>query len=84
MEGEELRRSYSICSGPDDGELAHRGEEDRWRRVLLGFRRAERPGQTLDVMTPTGRFGVAPEPDEARRPMSALPAAPASRRSCRS
>ena len=42
LDGEEVRRSYSICSGPDDGEIAHRREEGRRRRVLeLGGRRIE-------------------------------------------
>src|SRR5436309_10604089 len=66
MDGEEVRRSYSICSGPDDGELriavkkVDGGAFSSWAADEL------RPGDELDVMTPTGRFGVAPAPDEAR------------------
>src|SRR6202030_2415488 len=66
MEGEEVRRSYSICSGPDDGELriavkkVDGGAFSSWAADEL------KPGDELDVMTPTGRFGVAPAPDEAR------------------
>src|SRR6478752_10179999 len=66
MYGEEVRRSYSICSGPDDGELriavkkVEGGAFSSWAADEL------KPGDELDVMTPTGRFGVAPAPGEAR------------------
>src|SRR5258708_8843215 len=66
MDGEEVRRSYSICSGPDDGELriavkkVDGGAFSSWAADEL------KPGDELDVMTPTGRFGVAPAPGEAR------------------
>jgi len=64
--GEEVRRSYSICSGPDDGEI-----RIAVKRVdggaFSGFVTEElKCGDALDVMTPTGRFGVAPVPDGAR------------------
>ncbi len=60
MDGEEVRRSYSICSGPDDGELriavkkVDGGAFSSWAADEL------KCGDELDVMTPTGRFGVAP------------------------
>jgi ring-1,2-phenylacetyl-CoA epoxidase subunit PaaE len=66
MDGEEVRRSYSICSGPDDGELriavkkVDGGAFSNWAADEL------KRGDELDVMTPTGRFGVAPVPDAAR------------------
>jgi ring-1,2-phenylacetyl-CoA epoxidase subunit PaaE len=66
MDGEEVRRSYSICSGPDDGELriavkkVHGGAFSSWAADEL------KAGDELDVMTPTGRFGVAHAPDQAR------------------
>jgi len=66
LDGEEVRRSYSICSGPDDGELriavkrVDGGAFSSWASEEL------KPGDALDVMTPTGRFGVAPAPGEAR------------------
>jgi len=66
MDGEEVRRSYSICSGPDDGELriavkkVDGGAFSSWAADEL------KAGDQLDVMTPTGRFGVTPAPDEAR------------------
>lgn len=66
LDGEELRRSYSICSGLDDGELRvaiKRVEDGRFSAWAHG---ALRPGATLDVMPPQGRFGVAPAPGVAR------------------
>src|SRR6201987_3275286 len=66
MDGEEVRRSYSICSGPDDGELRiavkkiDGGAFSNWAADEL------KCGDELDVMTPTGRFGVTPKPEEAR------------------
>lgn len=64
--GEEVRRSYSICSGPADGEL-----RIAVKRVdggaFSGFVTDElKRGDVIDVMTPTGRFGVALQPDSAR------------------
>jgi ring-1,2-phenylacetyl-CoA epoxidase subunit PaaE len=66
MDGEEVRRSYSICSGPDDGELrvavkrVNGGAFSSWAAEEL------KCGDELDVMTPTGRFGVAHAPEQAR------------------
>lgn len=66
LDGEEVRRSYSICSGPDDGELriavkkVDGGAFSNWAAEDL------KTGDELDVMTPTGRFGVAPAPEDAR------------------
>src|SRR6201747_2381555 len=66
MDGEEVRRSYSICSGPDDGELriavkkVDGGAFSSWAADEL------RAGDQLEVMTPTGRFGIAFTPDQAR------------------
>ena len=66
MDGEEVRRSYSICSGPNDGELriavkkVDGGAFSNWAADEL------KAGDELEVMTPTGRFGVAVAPEVAR------------------
>ena len=66
IDGDEVRRSYSICSGPDDDELriaVKRVDGGAFSSYALdGLKR----GDELDVMTPTGRFGVAHAPDDAR------------------
>src|SRR6267378_3396921 len=60
MDGEEVRRSYSICSGPDDGELriavkkVDGGAFSSWAADEL------KPGDELEVMTPTGGSGITP------------------------
>ncbi len=66
LDGEEVRRSYSICSGPDEGELriavkkVDGGAFSGWAMEEL------KTGDQLDVMTPAGRFGIAPAPSEGR------------------
>ena len=59
VEGEDLRRSYSICSSPDEPELKvgvrllPGGAFSGWAVANL------RLGDTLDVLPPLGRFNVA-------------------------
>jgi ring-1,2-phenylacetyl-CoA epoxidase subunit PaaE len=62
LDGEELRRSYSICSAPVDGELriaikaVPGGRFSHWALNVL------KPGDTVDVMTPEGRFHAMLDP----------------------
>ena len=59
IDGAEVRRSYSICAGVDDGRLrvaikrVPGGRFSTWANTEL------RPGTTLDVLTPDGRFHTA-------------------------
>jgi ring-1,2-phenylacetyl-CoA epoxidase subunit PaaE len=66
VEGEEMRRSYSICSGLDDGELRVAVKQIGGGRFSSFVNAALRAGQPIEVMTPMGRFGIAPDPDAAR------------------
>lgn len=66
FDGEEVRRSYSICSGPDDGELRIAVKRVDGGVFSVWANSGMQTGDTLAVMTPTGRFGVAHAPDEAR------------------
>ena len=67
IDGEEVRRSYSICSTPSSGRLRVAV------KVLEGgvfsghANTALEPGDVLDVMTPAGRFGVDLDPTHAKR-----------------
>ena len=66
LDGEELRRCYSICSGLDDGELriAVKKQEGGAFSSFANDRLA--PGQTLEVMTPSGNFTTPLDPKAAR------------------
>lgn len=58
IDGQDVRRSYSICAGLDDGELrvgvrkVAGGVFSNWLHQRL------QPGDTLEVMPPQGRFVV--------------------------
>lgn len=54
--GEELRRSYSICSGLDDGDLRVAVKNIPGGVFGVYASDALQVGETLDVMTPAGRF----------------------------
>ena len=66
IDGQELRRSYSICAGVDDGTLrvgvrkVRGGVFSNWINAEL------RPGDEIEAMAPQGRFFVPIEP-AARR-----------------
>ncbi len=66
IEGQDLRRSYSICAGIDDGELlvgvrkVKGGVFSNWINEQL------KPGDEISVMAPQGRFFVAVQPDASR------------------
>ena len=66
FDGEELRRSYSICSGLDDGVLrvgikrVAGGAFSTWANEGL------RAGETLEAMAPMGNFHIPMAPDTAR------------------
>ncbi len=54
--GEEIRRSYSICSSPLDGELRV-GVKKVENGIFSGYANTElKEGDVLDIMTPSGHF----------------------------
>lgn len=73
FEGEEVRRTYSICSGPGERDLriavkrVDGGRFSNWANDTL------RAGATLDVMPPAGRF-VVPAGDGGPRHLAAFAA----------
>ena len=66
IKGEEIRRSYSICTAPGDHDLRvavkqiENGLFSGWVNQQL------KPGDMIEVMTPTGRFGLAHAPGNGR------------------
>ncbi|QPC44191.1 phenylacetate-CoA oxygenase/reductase subunit PaaK [Kaustia mangrovi] len=54
--GEDVRRTYSICSGLDDGEIRVAVKRVEGGRFSGFVNEALKPGMTLDVMAPEGRF----------------------------
>ncbi len=66
VNGEELRRSYSICAGVDDGELRVAIKKIPGGRFSNWACESLKPGDALDVMTPEGRFHVPLDPSQSR------------------
>ena len=66
LNGEELRRNYSICTSPFEGKLkvavkkVEGGLFSTWANEHL------KAGDTLDVLPPTGKFYTALHPDQKK------------------
>jgi ring-1,2-phenylacetyl-CoA epoxidase subunit PaaE len=58
IDGEDVRRSYSICAGLDDGELRVGVRRVRGGRFSNWLAENLKAGDTIDVMPPQGRFFV--------------------------
>ena len=56
LDGEEVRRSYSLCSAPQEGEFRIAIKEVEGGKFSTYANRVLRPGQTLEVMPPVGTF----------------------------
>lgn len=66
IDGQDLRRSYSICAGVDDGELRVGVRKVQGGTFSNWINSALQPGDTLQVMAPEGRFFVPIEPEAHR------------------
>src|SRR5712691_5599879 len=60
--GVETRRSYSICTGPDDGDLRVVVKKQDAGLFSHWVNQTAKAGDFIDVMTPQGRFGIRPDP----------------------
>ena len=56
LDGDEVRRSYSICSGVDEGELRVAIKKVPGGRFSVWANERLAAGDEIDVMTPEGRF----------------------------
>ena len=66
IDGQDLRRSYSICAGVDDGELRVGVRKVRGGAFSNWINEHLKPGDSIKVMAPQGRFFVPLEPNVAR------------------
>lgn len=66
INGAEVRRSYSICTAPDDRELRVAVKRVDGGAFSTLANETIKAGDEIEVMTPQGRFGVALDPDAAR------------------
>ena len=66
IDGQDLRRSYSICAGVDDGELRVGVRKVRGGVFSNFINDSLKPGDVIQVMAPQGRFFVPIEATERR------------------
>jgi ring-1,2-phenylacetyl-CoA epoxidase subunit PaaE len=66
FDADECRRSYSICTAPDDGELRVAVKRVDGGRFSTWINDVLKAGDVIDVMTPQGRFGAAATHDARR------------------
>lgn len=66
LDGEELRRTYSICSSPGENELRVAVKKVPGGRFSTYANEALQAGEALEVMTPMGRFHVPIDPAHER------------------
>src|SRR5689334_14717169 len=66
VNGEEMRRSYSICAGADDGILRLLIKKVPGGRFSVWANENLKPGHAIDVLTPDGRFHTSLDPLHAK------------------
>lgn len=66
LDGEDCRRSYSICTAPDDGEIRIAVKEVEGGKFSTFVNRQLSAGDTMDVMAPAGRFTAPIDGTKAR------------------
>jgi ring-1,2-phenylacetyl-CoA epoxidase subunit PaaE len=66
LDGAETRRSYSICTAPDDRDLRIVVKKQDAGVFSNWIHAAAKVGEAIDVMTPQGRFGIRADPDACR------------------
>lgn len=66
IDGETIRRSYSLCSAPNDGELRVAIKKVPGGRFSTWANEALKIGDSLRVMSPDGNFTLTLEPGQKR------------------
>jgi ring-1,2-phenylacetyl-CoA epoxidase subunit PaaE len=67
QDGEELRRSYSICSSPLDNELRVAVKQIPAGKFSAFANRNLKPGDKIEVLPPSGRFGTKADKTSAKK-----------------
>ena len=65
--GEELRRSYSICSAPSENELRVAVKQVAGGKFSTLANKTLKAGDELDVLPPTGKFNTKLHPSQAKK-----------------
>lgn len=66
LDGEEVRRSYSICTGVAEDDLRVAVKTVPGGRFSTWANTALKPGDTIEAMAPMGRFTAPIEPDKGK------------------
>lgn len=66
INGEDVRRAYSMCSSPLDKEIAVTVKQVEGGVVSTHINRSLQAGDTVDVMPPEGRFYTKLDPDQRK------------------
>ena len=66
INGEEVRRSYSMCSSPTEDQLAVTVKRVRGGLMSNFLHDGVKQGDSLEIMPPEGRFLVEPKPENKR------------------
>lgn len=66
LDGEDMRRSYSICTSPHEGELRIGVKKVSGGPFSTWLNDSVKPGDEIAVMTPTGRFGLTEASGQSR------------------
>ena len=66
IDGEDVRRSYSLCSSPFDGEWKVAVKQILGGKFSTFVNEVLQAGDELEVMTPSGTFGVECNPKNAK------------------
>ena len=64
--GEDIRRNYSICNGVDEGRLGIAIKKVEGGRFSSFANDSLKPGDSLEIMTPTGSFHTPLDPAQAK------------------
>ncbi len=67
LNGEEVRRNYSVCVSPLDGELRVAIKQVPFGKFSTYANQVLQVGDTLDVMTPMGRFHSEVKPTQTKQ-----------------